>query len=186
MRQGQRGSLEVVDDSHSLKLKPIPHLVTINRPRAVGKIATLTFHRSRNREHCIFNKPLAKLFLQKILDGVSKLWIACHRDPLDRPKQPIGQQGKSGVCRPDIAQKHGRSGHHLPTRSRMEKTAPQGEPASQTSARIGSIEVGSTTIQRGRQWNQGPGRRRDKAVKGLVGFQKVPVGSSLKSKQRWA
>jgi hypothetical protein len=125
MRQGQRGSLEVVDDSHSLKFKPIPHLATINRPRAVGKIATLTFHRSRNRENCISNEPLAKLFLQKILNGVSKLWIARHRDPLDRPKQPIGQQGKSGVCRPDIAQKHGRSGHRLPTRSRMEKATPQ-------------------------------------------------------------
>jgi hypothetical protein len=41
--------------------------------------------------------------LQKLLDRVSKLSIARHGDPLDRPEQPISQQRKSGVCRADIA-----------------------------------------------------------------------------------
>lgn len=64
-----------------------------------------------------------------------------------RVLEPIGQQGKSGVCRP-ISPKsaaealidylHGR---------RWKRATPGGTHVSQTSAQIGSTEVRSTTIK---------------------------------------
>src|SRR5450631_1627294 len=103
IRQRQCGCLEVVDDSNRLEFVPVPDLATIYRPRAVGKTAALIFYHSRDRQQRIHHWPLAKLHSQKILDGVGKFWIARYLDPLDRPKHSLSQQGKSGVCRPDIA-----------------------------------------------------------------------------------
>jgi hypothetical protein len=78
--------------------------------------------------------------LQEILDGIVKAWIARHLDPLDRPKHSLSQQGKSGICRPDIAQQHDfrRSDHRLPMQLQGETP---GHLTRRTLGRIGSINA---------------------------------------------
>jgi hypothetical protein len=99
MRQGPGGSLEVIDDAHSFKFKPIPHLATINRPRAVGKSATLTFHRSRNRENCISNEPLAKLFLPRWRAWTSQLGPGLRNmQPVNR-RRTLAQERRAILAR---------------------------------------------------------------------------------------
>src|ERR1700729_2958407 len=118
MRQRQRGCLEIVDDLNRLQSEPIPHVSTINGPRAVGEIAALALYRSSDGEQCVDDSMIVRVQLQEVFDGVAECRMTGDFDPLDRPEHSINKNTEPGVRRADVAEQHSfsRGGHRYPIR----------------------------------------------------------------------
>src|ERR1700733_8577640 len=89
MRQRQRGCLEIVDDLNRLEPESIPHVSTINGPRAVGEIAALALYRSGDGEQCVSGSMIVRVQLQEVFDGVAESRMMSDFDPLDWPGRSI-------------------------------------------------------------------------------------------------
>jgi hypothetical protein len=90
-----------------LKSEPIPHVSTINRPRAVGEFASVVLHGTCDGEQCVGDAVIATMRLQKVFQRAVECRVIGNVDPFDWSEHPIEKHREPGIRRADVAEQDG-------------------------------------------------------------------------------